>query len=124
MKNLPYKVINEGDKPFVSVSIGGKDVIKSPEEISAQILVAMKETAEAYLGKIVKNAVITCPAYFNDAQRNATKDAGRIAGLNVLRIINEPTAVCNKLKNMYIYQLFPRRVHFLKYFYFQSWLHK
>jgi heat shock protein 1/8 len=92
IKQLPYKVINNNDIPAVSVSVNGKDEIKTPEEISAQILVAMKETAEAYLGKTVKNAVITVPAYFNDAQRNATKDAGRIAGLNVMRIINEPTA--------------------------------
>jgi L1 cell adhesion molecule like protein len=89
---LPYKVINNNETPAISVTVKGKEEIKTPEEISAQILICMKETAENYLGKTVKNAVITVPAYFNDAQRNSTKDAGRIAGLNVMRIINEPTA--------------------------------
>jgi len=92
MKLLPYKIINKEGKPYVSVIVKGQEKIFSPEEISAMILVKMKETAEAYLGKTIKNAVVTVPAYFNDAQRQATKDAGTISGLNVLRIINEPTA--------------------------------
>jgi heat shock protein 1/8 len=93
LKTLPYKVIRSaGDKCKVEVQYKGETRQFSPEEISAMILSYMKETAEAYLGHTVKNAVITVPAYFNDAQRQATKDAGVIAGLNVLRIINEPTA--------------------------------
>jgi molecular chaperone DnaK (HSP70) len=92
IKNFPYKVINDNNKCLVEVIYKGETKRFSPEEISAMILSNMKETAEAYLGKKVRNAVITVPAYFNDAQRQATKDAGAIAGLNVLRIINEPTA--------------------------------
>jgi len=91
-KHFPFQVVNRNGKPYVQVEVQGKQKKFSPEEISAMILVKMKETAEAFLGKSVENAVITCPAYFNDAQRQATKDAGTIAGLNVLRIINEPTA--------------------------------
>jgi len=91
-KLYPYKLINKDGKPYIQVLVKGETKIYSPEEISAMVLIKMKETAEAYLGKTIKNAVITCPAYFNDAQRQATKDAGAIAGLNVLRIINEPTA--------------------------------
>jgi heat shock protein 5 len=91
-KLYPYKLINKDGKPYIQVVVKGETKIYSPEEISAMVLIKMKETAEAYLGKTIKNAVITCPAYFNDAQRQATKDAGAIAGLNVLRIINEPTA--------------------------------
>jgi len=91
-KLLPFQLINKNGKPAVQVKVKGEDKIFAPEEISAMILTKMKETAEAYLGKKVKSAVITVPAYFNDAQRQATKDAGAIAGLNVLRIINEPTA--------------------------------
>ena len=92
MKHWPFKVIDDCGKPKVSVQSLGEDKIFSPEEISSMVLTKMKETAEAYLGKPVKDAVITVPAYFNDSQRQATKDAGHIAGLNVLRIINEPTA--------------------------------
>merc|ERR1719450_1230550 len=77
---------------MISVEAGGKAKVMTPEEVSSMVLTKMKETAENYLGKEVKNAVITVPAYFNDAQRQATKDAGAIAGLNVLRIVNEPTA--------------------------------
>ncbi|MBD0413605.1 molecular chaperone DnaK [Oryzicola mucosus] len=89
-KNLvPYKIV-KGDNGDAWVEAGGKK--QSPSQISAMILQKMKETAEAYLGEKVEKAVITVPAYFNDAQRQATKDAGKIAGLEVLRIINEPTA--------------------------------
>jgi len=93
MKHWPFKVVQkEGDKPYIRVTYQGTTKDFSPEEIPAMVLVKMKQTAEAYLGKDVKDAVITVPAYFNDSQRQATKDAGTIAGLNVLRIINEPTA--------------------------------
>jgi endoplasmic reticulum chaperone BiP len=92
MKMVSYKVVDKAGKPYISVKVGGEDKVFSPEEVSAMVLTKMKETAEAYLGKPVKHAVVTVPAYFNDAQRQATKDAGTIAGLNVVRIINEPTA--------------------------------
>jgi len=92
MKFLPYKVVSKQTKPYVSIETTKGMKTMSPEEISAMILVKMKETAEAYIGRDVKYAVVTVPAYFNDAQRQATKDAGVIAGLDVLRIINEPTA--------------------------------
>ena len=92
MKNWPFKVINDCGRPKFRVNFKGEDKIFTPEEISSMVLTKMKETAEAYLGQTVTDAVITVPAYFNDAQRQATKDAGHIAGLNVLRIINEPTA--------------------------------
>eukprot|EP00741_Cyanophora_paradoxa_P021644 tig00000241_g20891.t1 len=92
MKHFPFKVVNKEGKPFIQVDVKDETKTFSPEEISAMVLTKMKETAEAYLGRTVKNAVVTVPAYFNDAQRQATKDAGTIAGLNVLRIINEPTA--------------------------------
>ena len=93
-KLVSYNIVSKEGKPYVSVELkeGEKAKVFSPEEISAMILTKMKETAEAFLGKTVKNAVVTVPAYFNDAQRQATKDAGLIAGLNVARIINEPTA--------------------------------
>ncbi|KAJ9098149.1 hypothetical protein QFC21_004478 [Naganishia friedmannii] len=92
MKHWPFKVVNKGGKPMIKVK--HRDDFKefTPEEISAMILSKMKETAEAYLGHKVTHAVVTVPAYFNDAQRQATKDAGVIAGLTVLRIVNEPTA--------------------------------
>ncbi|KAJ1618583.1 heat shock protein 70 family [Pavlovales sp. CCMP2436] len=93
MKHWPFKVLQkEGDKPHIQVEFKGETKVFAPEEISSMILVKMREVAEAYLGTPVPNAVITVPAYFNDAQRASTKDAGSIAGLNVLRIINEPTA--------------------------------
>jgi len=91
-KLLPYDIAEKEGKPYVAVKFKGEKKVYSPEEVSAMILTKMKETAEAFLGKEIVNAVVTVPAYFNDAQRQATKDAGTIAGLNVLRIINEPTA--------------------------------
>lgn len=91
-KLLPYDVVNKDGKPYIEVEIKGEKKVFSPEEISAMILQKMKSIAENYLGREVKHAVITVPAYFNDSQRQSTKDAGMIAGLNVLRIINEPTA--------------------------------
>jgi endoplasmic reticulum chaperone BiP len=92
MKLLPYKIVPRGDKPYVKVDVQGEEKVFSPEEISAMILQKMKQVAEDYLGQKVYNAVVTVPAYFNDAQRQATKDAGVIAGLNVVRVLNEPTA--------------------------------
>ena len=92
LKSLSYKVIGKDDKPVINVKFKQEDKEFQPEEISAMVLTKMKEVAESYLGKDVKNAVVTVPAYFNDAQRAATKDAGTIAGLNIIRIINEPTA--------------------------------
>ncbi|KAF8335910.1 heat shock protein 70 [Cantharellus anzutake] len=92
MKHWPFNVIPKNGKPVIQVKHKHELREFTPEEISAMVLIKMKETAEAYLGKKVVNAVVTVPAYFNDAQRQATKDAGTIAGLNVLRIVNEPTA--------------------------------
>ncbi|EGO02855.1 hypothetical protein SERLA73DRAFT_176280 [Serpula lacrymans var. lacrymans S7.3] len=92
VKHWPFRVVDNGGKPAVSVDYKGETREFTPEEISAMVLTKMKETAEAYLGQKVTHAVVTVPAYFNDAQRQATKDAGTIAGLQVLRIINEPTA--------------------------------
>jgi heat shock protein 1/8 len=93
LAHFPFKVVDDGkDRPQMEVET--KDGVKRfyAEEVAAMVLTKMKQIAEAYVGEPVKNAVITVPAYFNDAQRQATKDAGAIAGLNVLRIINEPTA--------------------------------
>ncbi|XP_064424834.1 heat shock cognate 71 kDa protein-like [Latimeria chalumnae] len=92
MKLWPFKVISDAGKPKMHLEHKGESKSFYPEEISSMVLTKMKEIAEAYLGQPVTNAVITVPAYFNDSQRQATKDAGVIAGLNVLRIINEPTA--------------------------------
>ncbi|KAF7528620.1 hypothetical protein G7054_g10096 [Neopestalotiopsis clavispora] len=92
IKHFPFTVKNKDNKPVVEVKVSGADKTFTPEEISAVVLGKMKEVAESYLGKKVTHAVVTVPAYFNDAQRQATKDAGIIAGLNVLRIVNEPTA--------------------------------
>ncbi|KAH1019227.1 hypothetical protein HUJ04_009075 [Dendroctonus ponderosae] len=92
MKHWPFEVMNDSTKPKIKVDYKGESKTFFPEEISSMVLTKMKETAEAYLGKSVTNAVITVPAYFNDSQRQATKDSGTISGLQVLRIINEPTA--------------------------------
>ena len=91
-KHWPFDVVDEGGRPKVQVEYKGENKTFFPEEISSMVLTKMKETAESYLGKTVTDAVVTVPAYFNDSQRQATKDAGTISGLNVLRIINEPTA--------------------------------
>ena len=93
LKHFPFKVISGKDeKPLIEINFKGEKKQFSPEEISSMVLVKMKDIAEKYLGEEISDVVITCPAYFNDSQRQATKDAGAIAGLNVLRIINEPTA--------------------------------
>lgn len=92
MKHWPFKVISKEGKPNIQVEYKGEQKTFTPEEISSMVLLKMRETAEAYLGNSVKDAVVTVPAYFNDSQRQATKDAGIISGLNVMRIINEPTA--------------------------------
>src|SRR5689334_499512 len=92
MKMVPYRVVRDGERVVVSLNAEGKDKTYSPPEVSAMILQKLKQAAEDYLGQPVTQAVITVPAYFNDAQRQATKDAGKIAGLEVSRIVNEPTA--------------------------------
>merc|ERR1719451_258780 len=111
-KLLPFDIVNKGGKPMIEVKVKGETKQLMPEEVSSMVLTKMKETAENYLGKDVKHAVITVPAYFNDAQRQATKDAGTIAGLEVLRIINEPTAAAiaygldkKTEKNILVYDL-------------------
>merc|ERR1712107_247327 len=91
-KHWPFQVVEQNGLPKLRVEYQSEEKTSTPEEISSMVLVKMKETAEAYLGTSVTEAVVTVPAYFNDSQRQATKDAGMIAGLNFLRIINEPTA--------------------------------
>merc|ERR1712202_64454 len=91
-KYWPFNVVDTDSKPNIEVEYKSERKTFTPEQISSMVLTKMKETAEAYLGHPLKDAVVTVPAYFNDAQRRATKDAGIIAGLNILRIINEPTA--------------------------------
>ena len=92
IQHFPFNVISEDNKPKIQATYQGELKTFQPEEISSMVLTKMKETAESYIGEPVTDAVVTVPAYFNDAQRQATKDAGMIAGLNILRIINEPTA--------------------------------
>ncbi|KAG0427489.1 hypothetical protein HPB47_025471 [Ixodes persulcatus] len=92
LKHLPFSIINDNNAPKIKVMYKGEEKIFNPEEISAMILTKMREVAEAYLGKKVELACVTVPAYFNDSQRQATKDAGTIAGLQVPKILNEPTA--------------------------------
>ena len=92
LKHFSFKVVDRNDKPKIQVTFKQEEKEFTPEEISAMVLTKMKQTAESYLGTTVKDAVVTVPAYFNDSQRKATKDAGTIAGLNVIRVINEPTA--------------------------------
>lgn len=92
MKHWSFKVVSDGNKPKIRIDFKGESKTFAPEEISSMVLSKMKEISEAFLGMPVRDAVVTVPAYFNDSQRQATKDAGAIAGLNVLRIINEPTA--------------------------------
>jgi len=112
-KLLPFNIINKDSKPAIQVEVKGEKKVFQAEEISAMVLKKMKEVAENFLGKEIQNAVVTVPAYFNDAQRQATKDAGTISGLNVMRIINEPTAAAiaygldkkNKENNILVYDL-------------------
>jgi len=119
IKHFSYDVIDRDNKPHIQVEFRGETKVFSPEEIGSMILVKMKEIAEAYLNEKVTDAVITVPAYFNDSQRQATKDAGAIAGLNVLRVINEPTAAaiaygldkkCEGEKNILIFDCGGKRV--------------
>jgi L1 cell adhesion molecule like protein len=114
LKHFPFNVVEKDNKPLIQVVYKGEEKKYHPEEISSMILTKMKETAESYIGEKVTDAVITVPAYFNDSQRQATKDAGVISGLNVLRIINEPTAAAiaygldnesNEEKNVLIFDL-------------------
>merc|ERR1712058_195440 len=116
MKHWPFTVVDEGSRPKLEVEYKNETKRFTHEEVSSMVLTKMKETSEAYLGSEIKDAVVTVPAYFNDSQRQATKDAGVIAGLNVLRIINEPTAAAiaygldkknksNKESNVLIFDL-------------------
>merc|ERR1712087_765625 len=112
IKLLPFKIVDKSGKPFISAMVKSEEKVMAPEEVSSMVLTKMKETAENYLGKEVKHAVITVPAYFNDQQRQSTKDAGTISGMNVLRIINEPTAAAiaygldkKTEKNILVYDL-------------------
>ena len=114
MKHWPFQVVEKNGKPVIKVEYKGEEKLFTPEEISSMVLLKMREIAEAYMGNEVKDAVVTVPAYFNDSQRQATKDAGVIAGLNVMRIINEPTAAAiaygldkkdNREKNVLIFDL-------------------
>merc|ERR1719243_105407 len=108
MKMVPYKIVSKNSKPMISVKVKGEKKSLAPEEVSSMVLTKMKEVAEAYLGRSLNKAVITVPAYFNDSQRQATKDAGTISGLEVLRIINEPTAAAIAYgleKNILVYDL-------------------
>jgi L1 cell adhesion molecule like protein len=119
IKLWPFAVQNDGtDKPQIKVQYKGEDKLFYPEEISAMVLTKIKEIAEAYLGEKVTDIIITTPSYFSDSCRQATKDAGTIAGLNVLRIINEPTAAAiaygldnksNKEKNILVYDFGGKR---------------
>ena len=112
-KYLPYEIIDRDGKPYIQTILKGQKKVFSPEEVSAMVLQKMKQVAEQFLGIQVKNAVVTVPAYFNDAQRQATKDAGTISGLNVVRILNEPTAAAiaygldkkGKESNILVYDL-------------------
>jgi L1 cell adhesion molecule like protein len=92
MKHWPFTVINDRGKPKIQVQYKGETKTFFPEEISSMVLTKMKQTAEAYLGKTVTSAIITVPVYFNELQRQATMNAGTIAGLNILQIMDEPTA--------------------------------
>merc|ERR1712086_456817 len=115
IKHFPFKVKDKDNKPIIEAQYKGETKDFQPEEISSMVLTKMKEIAEDFLGESVDSAVITVPAYFNDAQRQSTKDAGSIAGLKVLRIINEPTAAAiaygldntkdDKERNILIYDL-------------------
>jgi len=113
MKLWPFKIVGQDGKPYVEVTYKGETRKFAAEEISAFVLQKMKQTAETYLGQEISHAVVTVPAYFNDAQRQATKDAGTIAGMTVLRIINEPTAAAiaygldkqNRETNIVVYDL-------------------
>lgn len=92
-KYLPFEIVDRDGKPYIEVpEVRGETKVFSPEEISAMVLIKMKEIAESYTGKKIKNAIVTVPAYFDNSQRQSTKDAGIIAGLNVVRVLNEPTA--------------------------------